>query len=154
LLAVKYAVAVSDVALSEGRERELADWLGSMPIASTLGAECVSARAGRAELHLHFSPAIAYAPGGGFPASAVGALIDFCGGVAVGTLLPSGVRAATVDFSVKMLAPASGELLIARGKVARQARSLMVSSVEVRDGADAESPCAVGLVTMKVLASA
>ena len=123
-----------------------------MPIAVTLGIECVSAAAGAAELRLPYRNHVSYAAGHGFPASVVGALIDFCGGAAVASLLPHNAKAVTVEFSTKMVAPANRPRLIARATVPRPAQGVVVSFVQVFGGDD-EDLCALGLVTMRPLAA-
>jgi acyl-coenzyme A thioesterase PaaI-like protein len=45
--------------------------------------------------------------------------------------MPAGVGVLTVEFKINLVAPADGELLIARGSVVRPGRTLTVSRAEV-----------------------
>jgi acyl-coenzyme A thioesterase PaaI-like protein len=45
----------------------------------------------------------------------IGTLADFAAGSAAGTLLPPGWVNMTTDFTVKLIAPADGEQVLARG---------------------------------------
>ncbi len=64
-------------------------------------------------------------------------------------MTPHGSEVLTVEFKLNLLAPAMGDLLIARGRVLRAGRTLTVCESEVaalRDGE--ETQCAVALATM------
>ncbi|GAA1854577.1 hypothetical protein GCM10009836_38320 [Pseudonocardia ailaonensis] len=84
--------------------------------------------------------------------SVLGALADYAGGSAAGTLLPAGWTNLTTDYTVKIVAPARGERLVARGRVVHAGRSTTVAAVDVHvvSGA-AEVLCATALVTMRNL---
>lgn len=56
---------------------------------------------------------------GNFQGGVIGSLADFAGGSAAGTLLPAGWVNMTVDYTVKLLSPARGEYLVARGRVVK-----------------------------------
>ncbi|SON59376.1 hypothetical protein MSIMFI_00859 [Mycobacterium simulans] len=81
----------------------------------------------------------------------LGSLADFAGGSAAGTLLPAGWVNMTIDFTVKILAPAKGDEIIARGRVikANLSTTTATANVYARRGADEESLCATALVTMR-----
>ena len=51
-------------------------------------------------------------------AGVVGAIADSAAGYAALSLLPAGSEVLTVEFKLNLLAPAEGDLLIARGRVA------------------------------------
>lgn len=80
----------------------------------------------------------------------LGSLADFAGGSAAGTLLPPGWINMTIDYTVKILAPAKGESLIARGRVINAGQTITVAAADVYsvNGAD-EKLCATALVTMR-----
>jgi acyl-coenzyme A thioesterase PaaI-like protein len=66
------------------------------------------------------------------------------------TLLPDGWTASTVDYTLKLLVPADGEKLIARGRALRSGRTLSVAAADVfsvRDGK--ETLCATALTTTR-----
>lgn len=80
----------------------------------------------------------------------LGALADFAGGAAAGNLLPEGWMNMTVDYTVKILAPAQGEQVVARGRVLKAGRHVTVATVDVLAGdAGREALSATALVTMQ-----
>lgn len=85
-----------------------------------------------------------------FQGGVLGALADFAGGSAAGTLLPVGWVNMTVDYTVKILAPAKGDRLIARGRVLKAGHTITVAAADVSvvDGTD-ETLCAAAFVTMR-----
>ncbi|MFL6137076.1 MAG: PaaI family thioesterase [Frankiaceae bacterium] len=80
----------------------------------------------------------------------LGALADFAAGSAAATLLPPGWTSVTMDYTVKLLAPARGERVVARGRVVRAGRTVTVAAADVYavDGSE-EQLCATALVTMR-----
>jgi uncharacterized protein (TIGR00369 family) len=82
-------------------------------------------------------------------AGVIASIADSAAGYAALSLTPEGSEVLTVEFKLNLLAPAAGELVIARGRVLRAGRTLTVCEaavVALRDGE--ETPCAVALVTM------
>ena len=77
------------------------------------------------------------------------AIADSAAGYAALSLLADGEEVLTVEFKLNLLAPAAGELLVARGRVLRAGRTLTVCEADVcAVDAGAETPCAVALTTM------
>jgi len=89
---------------------------------------------------------------GFFQGGVLGSLADFAAGSAAGTLLPVGWVNMTIDYTVKIVAPAKGEQVIARGRVVKPGRTTTVAAADVFavSGAE-ESLCATALVTMRNL---
>ena len=87
---------------------------------------------------------------GFFQGGVLGALADFAGGSAAGTLLPAGWVNMTIDYTVKILAPARGERVVARGRVVKASQTISVAAADVYSvrAAD-ETLCATALVTMR-----
>ncbi|WP_280220118.1 PaaI family thioesterase [Nocardia neocaledoniensis] len=121
----------------------------SMPAAAHLGfrfgrigpGEVELVQPHRAELTQHNG----YLQGG-----VLGSLADFAAGSAAGTLLPVGWVNMTIDYTVKLLAPAKGAEVIARGRVIKPGGTLTVAAAElfsVEDGT--ETLCATALVTLR-----
>ncbi|MFE5706484.1 PaaI family thioesterase [Rhodococcus koreensis] len=81
-----------------------------------------------------------------FQGGVIGALADFAGGAAAGTLLPVGWVNMTADYTVKLLAPAEGETITARGHVLKPGRAITVATADVYAG---ETHCATALITMR-----
>ena len=65
-------------------------------------------------------------------------------------MLPRGWGTTTVDYTIKLVAPASGETLVARGRLLKFGRTLSVAAADVyavRDGQ--ETLCATALATIR-----
>jgi acyl-coenzyme A thioesterase PaaI-like protein len=79
------------------------------------------------------------------------AAADFAAVAAAGTLLPPGWANATIDTTLKIVAPAAGERLRARGRVVDAGQLLTVCAAEVYavDAADRETLCATLLGTAR-----
>jgi uncharacterized protein (TIGR00369 family) len=74
----------------------------------------------------------------------VGMIADSAAGYAAMTTVPASASVLTVEYKMNLLAPADGDKLIARGKVVRAGRTLIVTQAEVfalRDGR--ENLCAL-----------
>jgi len=61
----------------------------------------------------------------------VGMIADSAGGYAAFTLMPAGASVLTVEYKINMLAPATGERLVARGEVLRPGRTVSVVRADV-----------------------
>jgi len=61
----------------------------------------------------------------------VGLIADSAGGYAGYTLMPPGTGVLTVEYKINLMAPARGEVLLARGAVLRPGRTLSVVSADV-----------------------
>ncbi|MFI5606921.1 AMP-binding protein [Amycolatopsis sp. NPDC051903] len=87
---------------------------------------------------------------GFFQGGVLGSLADFAAGSAAGTLLPAGWVNMTVDYTVKLVAPAKGEKVIARGRVVKAGTTMTVAAADLFSVAgDEETLCATALVTMR-----
>ena len=64
-------------------------------------------------------------------AGVVGALVDTAGGYAGYSLFPEDSSVLTVEFKLNLLAPASGERLVAEGFVIKPGRTLAITRGEV-----------------------
>ena len=82
----------------------------------------------------------------------VGMIADSSAGYAAMTVVPAGASVLTVEYKMNLMAPADGERLIARGRVVRPGRTLIVTQSEVfaiRDGR--ETLCALMQQTIMVM---
>ena len=99
--------------------------------------------AGRTEIHVPHWEGIEQQHGfvhGGV----VGMIADSAAGYAAMTVVPAEASVLTVEYKMNLVAPADGEKLIARGKVVRPGKTLIVTQAEVfavKDGK--ESLCAL-----------
>ena len=106
---------------------------------------------GRTEIHLPHWPGVEQQHGfvhGGV----VGMIADSAAGYAAMTMVPASASVLTVEYKMNLVAPADGEMLIARGKVVRPGRTLIVTQGEVfavKDGK--ETLCALMQQTIMVM---
>jgi uncharacterized protein (TIGR00369 family) len=96
----------------------------------TLQAELADVRPGYCEIRLPFRPGLSQQHGF-FHAGATSAIADSAGGYAAFSLMEAGDSVLSVEYKINLLAPARGDLLIARGEVLRAGRTLSVCRVEV-----------------------
>lgn len=122
----------------------------AMPMAQTLGLRFVSVQPGQVEMEIPVSEAFSFRRGQ-LQATAVFAIADFAAVAAAGSVLPPGWVNATVDATLKIVAPAKGECLRARGRVVDAGRLLTVcaSDVFAVDGHGQETLCATLLGTAR-----
>ena len=82
----------------------------------------------------------------------VGMIADSAAGYAAMTVVAASASVLTVEYKMNLVAPADGEKLIARGRVVRPGRSLIVTQAEVfavKD--DKETLCALMQQTIMVM---
>ena len=122
----------------------------AMPMARTLGLRFVHAEPGRVEVEIPVSEAFSFRPGQ-LQATAVFAVADFAAVAAAGSVLPPGWTNAAVDTILKIVAPAQGECLRARGRVVDAGRLLTVCAADVWavDRSGKERLCATLLATAR-----
>jgi uncharacterized protein (TIGR00369 family) len=96
----------------------------------TLGATLVAVRPGEVEIAMPIAPAVSQQHGFAH-AGAVAAIADSAAGYAGLTLMPAGAGVLTAEFKINLLAPAAGERLVARGRVVKAGRTLVVAQAEV-----------------------
>jgi uncharacterized protein (TIGR00369 family) len=95
-----------------------------------LGAAITSLDDGFCELEMPFSPAVAQQHGY-FHGGVLAALGDSAGGYAANTKLMPLRECLTAEYKINMLSPATGEALLARGRVIRPGRSLVIATVDL-----------------------
>lgn len=124
----------------------------AMPMARTLGLRFNSIAPGAVELEIPVAEAFTFRPGQ-LQATPVFAVADFAAVSAAGTLLPAGWLNATIDATLKLVGPARGKALRARGRVVDAGRLLTVCAAEVYAVSDSgeESLCATLLGTARNL---
>jgi uncharacterized protein (TIGR00369 family) len=123
----------------------LRDAVLAMPVAQALQLRFSRIASGEVDLELPISERFTFRPGQ-LQATAIFAAADFAAVAAAGTLLPDGWANATIDGTIKLLAPAVGSHLLARGRVVQAGKLLSVCAADVyavRDGR--ETLCATWL---------
>jgi uncharacterized protein (TIGR00369 family) len=123
----------------------------AMPMARTLGLSFTRLEPGEVEIEIPVSDAFCFRPGQ-LQATAVFAAADFAAVAAAGTLLKPGWTTVLVDATLKIVAPARGRCLRARGRVVHAASLLTVCAADVYavDG-EQETLCATLLGTARNL---
>jgi acyl-coenzyme A thioesterase PaaI-like protein len=102
----------------------------AMPMAQTLGLKFTRIARGDVEVEIPVLDAFTFRPGQ-LQATPVFAIGDFAAVAAAGTTLPPGWINATVDATLKLIAPAQGVALRARGRVIDAGKLLTVCAAEV-----------------------
>ena len=113
-----------------------------------LGIELVEVSPGACVLRAEADPRLTQQQGY-FHGALIGAMLDCAGGYAAFSLMPPGSEVLTTEYKVNFIAAADGNRLIARGRVVKPGRTLMIAMAEAfceRDGA--ESACAIMLSSL------
>ena len=90
------------------------------------------------EIELPYSDAVSQQHGF-FHGGVIGTIADSAGGYAAFGLMDAEDGILTVEYKLNLMAPADGDLLIARGRVVRPGRTLTVARAEVgvvKDGVE------------------
>ena len=109
----------------------------------TLGATLTTVEPGVVEIEMPFAESLTQQHGF-FHAGGVAAIADTAGGFAGSTLFGPEDGVLTVEFKINLMAPAAGDLVVARGEVVRPGRTLTLTTAEVRVRKDGRfKPCAL-----------
>ncbi|MGO8797146.1 MAG: PaaI family thioesterase [Candidatus Sulfotelmatobacter sp.] len=96
---------------------------------STLGAELTGMAQGSVEIRLPFSPNLMQ-QNSFLHAGAITAVLDSACGYAALTVAPEDKEVLTVELKVNFLAPAAGEVFVARAQVKKAGRTLTVCTAD------------------------
>lgn len=130
-------------------QAEVRNALLGMPYVQWLGLTFEYIAPGQVDFGMPNRPEITF-DGKAVQAGPIGALLDFAGGAAAYTLAPAGVSLSTIDYSVKLLAPAIGERFLGRGQVISAGKSLTVARADAfAITQQTLRHIATGLVTMR-----
>lgn len=119
------------------------------PMMATLGAELLRVVAGEVDIALPVSDPIKQQHGF-VHAGAVSTIADTACGFAALTLMPAGSGVLTTEFKLNLMAPATGERLVAKGRVVKAGRTLIVALAEVFAEAEGRSRL-VALMTASLM---
>jgi uncharacterized protein (TIGR00369 family) len=117
-------------------EREVRESFARQSFMTLLGASLTDLAPGTVEIRMPFREDLTQHHGY-LHAAVVTALLDNAAGFAGMTVSPLGMEMLTVEYKVNFLAPAIGEILIARGSVKKKGRTLCICTAEawvVREG--------------------
>lgn len=95
----------------------------------TLGSRLILVKPGQAELALPYCDGVSQ-NNGFFHGGIIGTLLDTACGYAALTVMSADAEVLTVEYKTNFLAPAAGELLIARGQVIRAGRTLIICEAD------------------------
>ncbi len=121
-------------------------------VMSHIGARLRRIEPGLCEIELPYSDGVSQQHGF-FHGGIIGTIADSAGGYAAFSLMGAKDGILTVEFKLNLMAPADGEVLIARGEVLRPGKTLTVCRAEVdiiKDGQ--ETPCATMQQTLMRIA--
>jgi len=110
----------------------------------TLGASLRRVEPGQVEIQLPYRDDLTQQHGF-LHAGVVTAVLDSSCGYAAFSLMPPGTGVLSVEFKVNLLAPAKGEMLLARGRVVRAGRTITVCQA---DGVMLSDGCEIPVATM------
>ena len=127
------------------------DSFSRQPFMRHVGAGITLLAPGACDIALSHDPNLTQQHGF-FHGGLVGTIADNASGYSAFTLAPSDFSILTVEFKVSFLSPASGESLVARGRVVKPGRTLVVSRSEVFAVlAGEEKLVATALVTLMLM---
>ena len=113
-----------------------------------LGVEITELSAGFVEISLNYDERWMQ-QNGFFHGGVVGTLADNSAVLAGATTMPEGSTCLTAEYKLNLLAPAKGERLIARSKVIKSGRTLVVAESNIYSQTEAEERyVATALVTL------
>ena len=95
-----------------------------------IGATLTLIEPGVCEIELPYSDAVSQQHGF-FHGGVIGTIADSAGGYAAFSLMDAEDGILTVEYKLNLMAPADGDLLVARGQVVRAGRTLTVARAEV-----------------------
>ena len=120
-------------------------------VMALLGAHVSRLAPGECEIQLPYRADLTQQHGY-FHGGIIGTIADSAGGYAAFTLMPHDSSVLTVEYKMNLLAPGDGELLVARGKVLKAGRSLVVARVDaVMIKGGQETLCATLLQTLMTM---
>jgi uncharacterized protein (TIGR00369 family) len=117
-----------------------------------LGAELVAVRAGECEIRARYRQELTQQHGY-FYAGVTASIAGSASGYAAYSLMPADHSVLTVEYKINLVAPAAGDMLIARARVVRSGKTLKICAADVfavKDGA--ENLCATSLSTIMSMA--
>lgn len=118
---------------------------------ATLNARLTDVGAGHAEIEVPYDVGLSQQHGF-FHGGLVGTIADNSAGYAAFSLLAVNDSVLTVEYKLNLMAPALGDLIIARGQVVRSGRRMTIAKSDIyvrRDGI--ESHCATMLGTFMTM---
>jgi uncharacterized protein (TIGR00369 family) len=118
---------------------------------SHLGAELSALSSGECEIRVRYRTELTQQHGY-FHAGVTASIADSASGYAAYSTMPADSSVLTVEYKINLVAPAKGDLLIARGRVLRSGRTLKICTADVFVvNGKQEILCATSLSTIMAL---
>ena len=132
-------------------EAKVRDSFARQGAMATIGARLVHLEPGHAHVAVDYVDAIAqqhgYVHGG-----VVGMIADSAGGYAGFSMMAPGASVLTVEYKMNLLAPADGQTILAKGRVLKPGRTLVVTQTDVFAQKNGQTRlCATMLQTLMVM---
>ncbi|GAB4356304.1 MAG: PaaI family thioesterase [Gammaproteobacteria bacterium] len=135
-------------AQDEHYETRVRESFARQKVMAFLGAEMTEVNPGACEIRLPYHEGLSQQHGF-FHGGIVGTIADSAAGYAGYSLMPPDASVLTVEYKMNLLAPADGDLLIARGEVIKAGRNLVITKADVEVVKEQKSkPCATLLQTL------
>jgi uncharacterized protein (TIGR00369 family) len=129
-------------------EARVRDSFARQPAMRLIGASMTRLEAGYCEIELPYREDLTQQHGL-FHGGIVSAIADTAGGYAAYTLFPAGDSVLTVEYKINLLAPGTGDKLVACARVKKAGRTLTVCEFEVMAMSQGKQTlCACGLATL------
>ncbi|MGH9745822.1 MAG: PaaI family thioesterase [Candidatus Acidiferrales bacterium] len=133
------------------REQRVRDSFARQGLMRHLGAEVTALVPGGCEIRVPYRQELTQQHGY-FHAGVTAAIADTACGYAAYSLMPSNYSVLTVEYKINLVAPAVGELLIARARVVRSGKTLKICAADVfASKAGHETLCATSLSTIMAM---
>jgi uncharacterized protein (TIGR00369 family) len=110
-------------------EQKVRASFGRQELMSTLGAEMTSVRPGAVEIHCGFDQKLTQ-QNGFMHAGVITSILDSACGYAALSVAPEECEVLSVEFKVNLLAPAVGEMFVARAAVKRAGKTLTICAAD------------------------
>jgi uncharacterized protein (TIGR00369 family) len=131
-----------------GFEARVRDSFNRQPAMHLIGATLTTVKPGLCEVEMPRKPEVTQQHGfvqGGI----IGMIADSAAGYAAYSLFPADATVLTVEYKMNLMAPADGDLMLARAQVTRHGRTLTIVGFDVfADKSGKLLHCATGLATM------
>lgn len=116
--------------MSPDIEQRIRSSFAAQSMMTTLGARLVSLSSGMVQIEAEILPGSRQQHGFGH-AGLTFAIGDSAAGYAALSMMPEGAEVLTTEMKINLLAPARGERLIARGRVIKPGRRLVIVQADV-----------------------
>ncbi|MET4128148.1 PaaI family thioesterase [Roseovarius sp. MBR-6] len=120
----------NDAALSPAQEARIHQSFGAQSMMATLGARLVGVERGQVRIEAPILPGSRQQHGFAH-AGLTFAIGDSAAGYAALSMMPEGHEVLTTEMKIHLLAPATGDLLVATGRVIRPGRRLVIVQADV-----------------------